>query len=65
MLLIHWTYTGHQLRVLIKEIKFLTLMHVLLDLQQSAAERHASLCVCVHLVSAFACVQSNMMLNPI
>jgi hypothetical protein len=33
MLVIYWTYTGHELRVQIKEIKFLTLMHVLLDLQ--------------------------------
>jgi hypothetical protein len=37
LLLIYWTYTGHQLRVQIKEIKFLTLMHVLLDLQHPAA----------------------------
>jgi hypothetical protein len=30
------SYTGHQLRVQIKEIKLLILMHVLLDLQQTA-----------------------------
>jgi hypothetical protein len=33
LLLIYCTYTGHQLRVQIKMIKFLTLMHALLDLQ--------------------------------
>jgi hypothetical protein len=35
LLLIHRTYTAHELRVQIKEIRFLTLMHALLDLQHS------------------------------
>jgi hypothetical protein len=33
LLLIYRTYTGHQLRVQIKEITFLKVMHALLDLQ--------------------------------
>jgi hypothetical protein len=33
LLIIYQTYTGHQLRVQIKEITFLKLMHALLDLQ--------------------------------
>jgi hypothetical protein len=51
------TYTAHQLRVQIKEIRFLTLMPSLLDLQQrvlrSTLHAHLALCRVCYVLSRF------------
>jgi hypothetical protein len=45
LLLIYRTYTGHQLRIQIKEITFFTLMHALLDLQHSCGQAASAVSV--------------------